>query len=66
MIEQTLIKIMPELTQQALNYEQCMAQCEKNSISYIVANQSCQGVYQKNFNKATQAIIGRLENQKII
>lgn len=65
-VEQRLIQIMPELTKQALNYQQCMAECEKNAISYVVANQSCQGVYQKNFTKATQSIIEKLEADQLI
>ena len=65
-IESKLIKIMPELTTHAMNYEQCLAECEKNSISYVVANQSCRGVYDKNFQKASLNLMKRLENDQII
>ena len=29
-IQNSLYKILPDLTQQALNYEQCMSECEKS------------------------------------
>jgi hypothetical protein len=65
-IQNSLYKILPDLTQQALNYEQCMAECEKNNITYVVANQSCESVYKKNFNKATIGIVKKLELENII
>jgi hypothetical protein len=55
-----LLSVLPELTQHANNYEQCLAECAKNHISYVVANHSCRTVYEKNFKSATQAIAERL------
>ncbi len=60
----TLLKILPELTQHAVNYEQCLEECQKNRIAYIIANQSCREAYEKNYKKAmlriTQNILGGL------
>lgn len=65
-VQNILYKILPDLTQQAVNFEQCMAECEKNNISYVVANQSCESVYTKNFNKATSKILNKLQTDDII
>lgn len=60
----TMLRILPELTQHAVNFEQCLEECQKNKISYIIANQSCREAYEKNFKKAmlriTQNILGGL------
>lgn len=55
-----MIKIMPELSQHALNYEDCLAECEKNKISYIVGEQSCRGVYEKQFRKSCDSVVRQL------
>ena len=55
-----LMGVLPELTQLANNYEQCLQECSKNHISYVVANHSCRTVYEKNFKTTTQSIAERL------
>lgn len=55
-----LMGVLPELTQHANNYEQCLQECSKNHISYVVANHSCRTVYEKNFKTTTQSIAERL------
>jgi hypothetical protein len=54
------MSIIPELTQHANNYEQCLKLCAKNHISYVVANQSCKAVYEKNFKISTESIYQRV------
>jgi hypothetical protein len=55
-----LLSVIPELTQHANNYEQCLQECAKNHISYVVANHSCRTVYEKSFKMTTQLIAERL------
>lgn len=55
-----LLGVLPEITQHANNYEQCLQECAKNHISYVVANHSCRAVYEKNFKNSTQSITERL------
>lgn len=55
-----LMSVLPEITQHANNYEQCLQECARNHIAYVVANASCRAVYEKNFRLSTQAIAQRL------
>jgi hypothetical protein len=58
-----LMGLVPEITQHANNYEQCLQECARNHISYVVANHSCRAVYEKNFRLSTQAIAQRILGQ---
>jgi hypothetical protein len=55
-----LLGVLPEITQHANNYEQCLQECAKNHISYLVANHSCRAAYERNFKNSTQSIMERL------
>lgn len=55
-----LMSLLPEITQHANNYEQCLQECSRNHIAYVVANHSCRAVYEKNFRTSTRAIAERI------
>lgn len=65
-IEGELIRILPSLSKLMVNYQQCMDECEKNGISYVVGNKSCSGVYEKNFVRSTQEIVDKLAADQLI